>query len=79
MAEIPVYELGLVVHYNMPHPIPGAGSAIFMHIWTNEEKGTAGCTAMGLDSILYLLKWLDPTKHPLLVQTVQSERCLKDL
>lgn len=73
MAEIPVYDLGCVVHHNFPQPQVGAGSAIFLHIWTNAETGTAGCTAMARDNLFQLLNWLDKSKNPLLVQLPLSE------
>ena len=49
-------------------PIPGAGSAIFMHIWRSPDSGTAGCTAMTRENIEQLLAWLDPAGEPVLVQ-----------
>lgn len=73
MAEIPLYELGLIVHHNFPHPLPGAGSAIFMHIWSGAQTGTAGCTAMSRKNLAWLLSWLDKEKNPLLVQLPVSE------
>ncbi|MCE5315761.1 MAG: hypothetical protein LLG04_00155 [Parachlamydia sp.] len=68
MAEISVYDLGVVVHHNYPQAQRGAGSAIFMHIWTNAQTGTAGCTAMERENLALLLAWLDKMKNPLLVQ-----------
>lgn len=68
MAEISVYDLGVVVHHNYPEPQLGAGSAIFLHIWTDAQTGTAGCTAMEREHLALLLAWLDKEKNPLLVQ-----------
>ena len=48
--------------------IPGAGSAIFMHIWRSSDSGTAGCTAMTGEAMQELLVWLDPKADPVLVQ-----------
>ncbi len=62
------YKWGIVVGHNLP-PIPGAGSCIFMHVWKNSATTTVGCTAMPEKALLDLLRWLDPAKHPLLVQT----------
>ena len=68
MGEIALYDLGLVIQHNLPHPHAGAGSAIFMHIWRDQESGTAGCTAMNRNHLLRLLEWLDRDKNPRLVQ-----------
>lgn len=68
MAQEPLYEMGLVVQYNWHQPVPGAGSAIFMHLWRDENRGTEGCTAMNRSDMQDLLAWLDPQKKPLLIQ-----------
>ena len=66
------YKYGLIVDHN-PKAIPGAGSCIFMHIKKPKHIPTVGCTAMSEDEIKHLLKWLDPDKHPLLIQAPKSE------
>lgn len=68
MREISLYEIGLTVDHNFPNPIPGAGSAIFLHIWRNGFSGTAGCTAMSKEDLMTILSWLKEDKKPLLVQ-----------
>ncbi len=68
MGEIGLYALGLVIHHNWDIPLPGAGSAIFMHLWRDEKIGTAGCTAMSYQDLASLLTWLNPQTHPLLIQ-----------
>ena len=67
MAEIPVYELGVVIAHN-PERVPRAGSCIFLHLWLDERDGTAGCTALHRADLLELMRWLDPGKRPVLVQ-----------
>lgn len=67
-----LYRLGVVVGHNLDRPIPGSGSAIFLHIWRREGKGTAGCTAMPEADMEHLLKLLDPAAHPVLVQGPRS-------
>ena len=62
------YKWGLFVNHNAVNPSPGAGSCIFMHIWKDDQHGTAGCTAMQETDILKLLHWINAEKHPLLVQ-----------
>ena len=46
----------------------GRGSCIFFHLWKDEKSGTAGCTAMAQKNMEKLLRWLDPAKHPALVE-----------
>ena len=62
-----LYKWGVVVEHN-PAAIPGAGSCIFLHIWKNSSAPTAGCTAMPESDLVRLLRWLDPARHPILVQ-----------
>lgn len=67
MAAIPEYEWGAVIQYNWINPIPGKGSAIFLHLWKDSTTPTAGCVAMAKEDLLYVIKWLDPKKEPVLV------------
>ena len=62
-----LYKWGFFVAHN-PTAIPGAGSCIFFHIWKNSSTATTGCTAMAEPDLVRLLRWLDPTAHPVLVQ-----------
>jgi len=66
-----LYSYGLFVDHN-PQRIPGAGSCIFLHIKKKSGKPTVGCTAMSKREIMTILAWLDPAKHPLLVQAPKS-------
>jgi L,D-peptidoglycan transpeptidase YkuD (ErfK/YbiS/YcfS/YnhG family) len=61
------YKWGVVVDHN-PSAIPGAGSCIFLHVWKSSSTLTTGCTAMPERDLVNLLRWLDPTHHPTLVQ-----------
>lgn len=61
---IDLYQLGMVINYNMDPVVPGAGSAIFMHVWRGSNKPTAGCVAMAKPHLLGLLQWLDKRHHP---------------
>ena len=63
-----LYEFGIVVHHNLAPAKPGAGSAIFLHVWSGPESTTAGCTSMAREDLLTLLSWLDPAQSPLLLQ-----------
>jgi D-alanyl-D-alanine dipeptidase len=70
------YRWGIVVDHNATvpaadsnaHPTPGSGSCIFLHIWQGAGKGTVGCTAMPQSELEALITWLDPKRHPVLVQ-----------
>ena len=61
------YRLGIVVAHN-PNCQPRAGSCIFLHVWRNPWRGTSGCTAMPLDAIAELQRWLVPEARPVLMQ-----------
>ena len=50
-----------------------AGSCIFIHIWKNEDTGTAGCTAIKTKDIEKIISWLDVRKKPLITQLPQAE------
>ncbi|WP_456433849.1 L,D-transpeptidase family protein [Nitratifractor sp.] len=62
-----LYRYGVFVAHN-PRSIPGKGSCIFLHIRRSDGRPTVGCTAMDVDAIRTLLRRLDPTRHPVLVQ-----------
>ena len=63
-----LYELGIVVKHNMDPILKGKGSAIFFHMWRGSDQPSAGCTAMSKEHLLKVLRWLDTSKKPLLVQ-----------
>jgi zinc D-Ala-D-Ala dipeptidase len=62
-----LYHFGVFVAHNTP-AVAGAGSCIFLHIWSGPDNGTVGCTAMERNNIEMLLAWLDPKKSPVLMQ-----------
>lgn len=61
------YKWGVVVDHN-PSAIPGAGSCIFLHVWMNSSTLTTGCTAMAEGDLVRLLRWIDPSRGPILAQ-----------
>lgn len=63
-----LYRLGIFVDHNADPPVAGRGSCIFLHIWRGSDQGTVGCTAMEPANIAMLLAWLDPKRHPVLIQ-----------
>ena len=67
------YSLGVVVGHNMGPSEPGSGSCIFLHVWKGPEHGTSGCTAFSLPDLEEIVRWLDASKRPVLIQLPQSE------
>ncbi len=67
-----LYKWGMVVDHNHA-AVPGAGSCIFIHIWRNPSAATVGCTAMPETDLVNLLKWLDPSADPILIQMPQQD------
>jgi L,D-peptidoglycan transpeptidase YkuD (ErfK/YbiS/YcfS/YnhG family) len=61
------YEYGIVIEYNTDPVIPGAGSAIFIHVRGGKNMPTLGCVALSEGDMLKLLRWLDPAAEPLAV------------
>ncbi|MEO0344514.1 MAG: L,D-transpeptidase family protein [Pseudomonadota bacterium] len=41
----PLYDAFGVLDFNWPNPVPGAGSAIFLHAWRKPRHPTEGCIA----------------------------------
>jgi L,D-peptidoglycan transpeptidase YkuD (ErfK/YbiS/YcfS/YnhG family) len=65
------YKLGVVVDYN-PDKIAHNGSCIFLHVQKELNHPTAGCTSMEYEDLYKLLKWLDISKKPVLVQITKE-------
>lgn len=68
--DIKPYDYGFVINYNTADRLSGAGSAIFFHVATNH---TAGCTGISQENVVNFLKWLDPAKNPVIIQTPETE------
>jgi L,D-peptidoglycan transpeptidase YkuD (ErfK/YbiS/YcfS/YnhG family) len=58
------YDVIVVLGHNDGHPVPGAGSAIFFHIWVpgadGGPKATEGCVAIAPDAMREILPLLMP-------------------
>lgn len=67
--NISAYTYGFVINYNTKR-IPYKGSAIFFHIGSSY---TLGCTATSESNVVKILKWLDPKKNPVIIQTPIQE------
>ena len=57
--EDSLYDLVLILGHNDDPIVPGAGSAIFMHVASPEYGPTEGCVALARDDLLELLSDLD--------------------
>lgn len=55
-----LYDLVVVVGHNDDPPVPGAGSAIFMHLRPEDGGPTAGCIALALPDLTIMLAALSP-------------------
>lgn len=63
-----------IAHNAPPQVVPGAGSAIFFHIWRGGgSKPTAGCTTMPEEHLRQLIAWIDPARQPLYVLLPKAE------
>jgi L,D-peptidoglycan transpeptidase YkuD (ErfK/YbiS/YcfS/YnhG family) len=58
--EDELYDALVVIGYNMDPVLPGAGSAIFLHIATADFAPTAGCVAVEREVLVGLLPLLGP-------------------
>lgn len=63
-----LYRWGLVIGHNLAPIEPGGGSAIFLHAWRGPKQPTSGCTAVAMDVVEHLVRWLDARAQPVLVQ-----------
>ena len=68
----PRYALGFVIEHN-PNAVRAGGSCIFAHLWRSTGQTTAGCTAMGADSMKQLLAWLHKDRQPIFVLLPRPE------
>ncbi|MGY3414185.1 N-acetylmuramoyl-L-alanine amidase [Bacillus mycoides] len=67
---IPAYDYGFVINYNTESRTPYKGSAIFFHVSTS---WTEGCTGVDKQNVIDILRWIDPGKNPVIIQTPESE------
>ncbi|MGF2716487.1 L,D-transpeptidase family protein, partial [Bacillus cereus] len=67
--NVSAYDYGFAINYNTERT-PHKGSAIFFHV---SDSWTAGCTGVSKQNVVNTLKWLDPSKNPVIVQTPESE------
>ena len=65
--DIGAFARAVEIRYNKERE-PGAGSAIFLHIWANSKRDTNGCTAISRENIETLIPWLDPQANTMIAQ-----------
>ncbi len=58
------YRWLVEIRHNADPPVPGAGSAIFLHVRRGPGRLTAGCTALPEDDLVDLIRWLRVAAHP---------------
>lgn len=63
-----LYKYGFVINYNTKQT-PYKGSAIFMH---GSNGYTVGCVSTPEANMKEILKWLDPAKNPVIIQTPEE-------
>jgi L,D-peptidoglycan transpeptidase YkuD (ErfK/YbiS/YcfS/YnhG family) len=68
----PAYEVGFVIEHNAGCE-PGEGSCIFAHPWHDAAPPTAGCTALAVNELRDLLRWLRADAHPRFVLLPAAE------
>ncbi|MFL0247581.1 cell wall-binding repeat-containing protein [Candidatus Clostridium stratigraminis] len=62
-----LYDYAFVINFNIPERTLGKGSGIFFHCWRSYNNGTAGCVATEESNTLKILRWLDPSKQPVII------------
>lgn len=55
-----LYDVVVVLDFNLAHPKPGAGSAVFLHVAAPDFAPTAGCIAVAPDTMRRLLALTGP-------------------
>lgn len=57
----PLYDMVLVTDWNQPpRTVPGAGSAIFVHVWRAPRHPTAGCIALAKPALHQIVRLIEP-------------------
>ena len=54
-----IYNLILTINYNTNPVIPNKGSAIFLHVSTNDYKPTNGCIGINANDFIEILELID--------------------
>ena len=63
--DVSAYDYGAVIAYNASPTVPGAGSAIFLHV--SDGSATVGCVSLPTSQLLAVLRWLSPSAQPRII------------
>lgn len=58
-----LYDVIVITSHNADPVVPGAGSAIFVHVWAADRGPTEGCVACDRAALLTFLATADPDSH----------------
>jgi L,D-peptidoglycan transpeptidase YkuD (ErfK/YbiS/YcfS/YnhG family) len=58
------YSHAVVINYNTNPVVKGAGSGFFLHV--SFGAPTEGCVAVSAAELNWIMRWLDPTLHPVI-------------
>lgn len=58
-----IYDVIAILGYNDDRPVPGRGSAIFLHVARPDYGPTQGCVALALPDLLAFLRAADADSH----------------
>ena len=61
------YDLVAVLDWNRHPPVPGRGSAIFLHVWRRPRQPTAGCIAFARADLGWILARWTPRSRVVVV------------
>ena len=64
----PLYDLVAVLDFNWPEAVPGAGSAIFLHVWRKPRHPTEGCIAFAAPVLRFILESWNPAARVVIAQ-----------
>jgi L,D-peptidoglycan transpeptidase YkuD (ErfK/YbiS/YcfS/YnhG family) len=69
----PLFKYAAVINYNYStNKVLNKGSGIFLHIAPKNGGFTLGCVGIEEDHLIKLLKWLDPSKNPVILMGVSG-------
>lgn len=60
----PAYAHAVVINYNTNPVVKGAGSGFFLHV--SFGSATEGCVAIPLAPLDQIMRWLSPSRHPVI-------------
>jgi L,D-peptidoglycan transpeptidase YkuD (ErfK/YbiS/YcfS/YnhG family) len=58
-----IYDVIVILGHNDDPPVPGKGSAIFLHVAKDDYGPTAGCVALALPDLLTVLRAATPNSR----------------